>query len=366
MMKLKKATVITGIVLAGLVGGGSTVPANALIFNFTPATGTPSNVTAGFQQAGNLWSSILTDNVTVNIDINFTPLAATDLGGADSYNYNYTYAEVYNALNSRKTSTDDFAAVSSLSSNPALTRLINLTQNNPSGAGSATPYQYTATATDFTMQVTTANAKALGLLTNYTGIDATINFNSLTTWDFNHGATIAAGSYDFVGVAAHEIGHVLGFYSGVDSTINGDPNGLPLDDSQLNNVQPLDLFRYSAESRDLVIIDATGSTADKYFSLDRGITKIAAFSQGVPYSNYQAGHWANNQNLGIMDPTTANGELVQIVENDKRAFDAIGWTRASSQNVPEPENFVGTLICAAFGVRMIIQRKKKLADSINT
>jgi hypothetical protein len=362
MMKLKRAVVTTSLALTGLVGIGSTRPANALIFTFTPGTGITSEVTAGFNKAGEMWSSILTDNVTVNININFTPLALTDLGGADSYTYNYTYKQVYDALNNHKTSTDDIAAVNSLSSNPALVRLINLTKNNPSVDGIATPYQYTATETDATMQVTTANAKALGLLNNYAGSDATINFNSLTTWDFNHGNSIASGAYDFVGVAAHEIGHVLGFYSGVDATINA--NGLK-DDSQLNNVEVLDLFRYSDASKNLGVIDATGSTTDKYFSLNKGATKIASFSQGVPYDGRQAGHWADNQNLGIMDPTTGNGELVQIVENDKRAFDAIGWTRANSQNAPEPENFVGTLIFVAFGVRMMIQRRKKLSDSID-
>ncbi len=355
---------MTGMALTGLVGSGSITPANALKFEFTSASGTSAEAIAGFTKAGELWSSVLIDDVTVKINIKLTPLGANDLGGASSYVDNYTYAQVYDALNNHKTSADDIAAVNSLSST-SLTRLINLTQNNFAGAGSATPYQYTTGVGDATMQVTTANAKVLGLLTGYSGADANIQFNSNVTWDFNHGASITSGAYDFVGVAAHEIGHVLGFYSGVDATINA--NG-STPDTGLNNVEVLDLFRYSTASRDLsinglTVIDATGSNTDKYFSLDKGVTKIASFSQGVPYSGYQAGHWADNQSLGIMDPTTANGELVQIVENDKRAFDAIGWTRASAQNAPEPENFVGTLIFAAFGARMIIKRRKKLSDS---
>lgn len=47
-------------------------------------------------------------------------------------------------------------------------------------------------------------------------MDGSITFNSKRTFDFDPSNGITAGQFDFVGTATHEIGHVLGFISGVD------------------------------------------------------------------------------------------------------------------------------------------------------
>ncbi len=80
--RLKQFAVVTGIISGGIGGNGAITPANALTFNFSPATVTdpvtkitttrviPTEVSNGFKQAGDLWSSLLTDNYHVNT--NFT------------------------------------------------------------------------------------------------------------------------------------------------------------------------------------------------------------------------------------------------------------------------------------------------------
>jgi hypothetical protein len=390
LVKLKQAVVMTGIVLSSVGISGAIAPVSALTFKFTPAAGTSQLAIDGFTAAGNLWSSLFKDNVTVNININFTALGAGVLGQAGSTQQSFSYTQVYNALNNDKLSADDTAAVNSLSKNPTFNMLLNRTSNNPYGAGSATTYlDNDGDANNRTVTITTANAKALALSSN-TGSDASISFSNLFTWDFDRSNGISAGAFDFIGIAAHEIGHSLGFMSGVD-ILDYNSSSPYYSDNQFTYVSTLDLFRYSTESKAKKAIDWTADKRDKYFSLDGGITKIASFSTGETWGDgRQASHWKDNLGLGILDPTAAPGELLQITENDKRAFDVIGWNRSpgnlissstskiqplsaaggiagisSSEtvtptDVPEPSNFIGTFICAAFGTKMIIKRRRKL------
>ncbi len=361
VVKFKQVAVVIGMTLSGIGGSGAMTPVNALTFNFIPAAGMSAQAQAGFAAAGAMWSSLFTDNVTINLNIDFASLGAGVLGQASTTDQLFNYNTVYNALNNDKTSADDISAVNSLSSGSNVNLLINHTINN---GNSATPYLDNTGANTNTIRMTNANAKALGLATTGTS-DASISFSSNFTWDFDRSDGISGGAYDFVGIAAHEIGHALGFISGVDEVDSY--NGSRFD-NQLTYVNPLDLFRYSADSKSKSAIDFTADTRDKYFSLDGGTTKIASFSTGVTFGDgRQASHWKDNLGLGIMDPTAASGELLTISENDQRAFDAIGWNRAVSASataVPEPANLIGTFICAAFGVKLVLKRRQKRFDSI--
>jgi hypothetical protein len=301
-----------------------------------------SNVRNGFQAAANRWSGLLGDNVTLNLVIDFPALPANILGSASSVRTLYDYSTVRSALIGDAQSGDDLQAMSTLAAGPGFTRWINYTNDNPNGVGSATSYLDNSQTQ---LRLSNANAKALGLPT--TGNDATIRFNSdpSTTWDFDPSDGIASGAYDFVGVATHEIGHSLGFLSGVDALdINSPSNNQFYDASQFSFTTALDLFRYSASSAG-VIDSAAGTTA--YFSLNGGATNLALFSTGINHGDgNQASHWKRSRaRLGIMDPTSAPGESGVISALDLRALDVIGWNLASVA-APEP----GTLGLIVFGL----------------
>jgi hypothetical protein len=89
--------------------------------------------------------------------------------------------------------------------------------------------------------MSTSNAKALGLVAgNAPGIDGSITFSSNFSFDLDPSDGISAGDYDFVGIATHELGHLLGFVSGVDVLDeNSPPYDGPFRDDQFTDVRPL-------------------------------------------------------------------------------------------------------------------------------
>ena len=320
VVKFKQAAVMTGIALSGVASSGAMTPANALSFVFTSANGTSADAIAGFNAAGARWSSQFTDNVTVNINIGFTDLGTSILAQASSQRQVYDYSQFYTALSNDRTSADDRTAVASLSNGSTFNMLLNRTANRPTGLDIATPYlDSNGNANNQKINISNANAKALGFLMNSpagvitnleevagfgtsnaslgSGIisdvtlapanaspppDASITFSSSFMFDFDPSNGIDSDKIDFIGVATHEIGHALGFTSGVDvlDFNSPDSSGQFFNDDQFTFVNSLDLFRYSAASKAAGAIDWTADTRDKYLSFDGGVTSIGALATG--------------------------------------------------------------------------------------
>ena len=345
------ARALAGIAMAASIA--ATAPAQAApVFNLNFISGTSAQAQSAFTQAAAIWSNALADSVTVNLTVGTASLPVNVLASAGSTEVVYSYAAVRAALVADSTSANDAIAVANLQAGPNLKLMINGTSNNPNGSGSFTPYidnngaANTNILTDpvglnnNVINMTRANAKALGL--GSTGLLATstdpvctgscdgyIAFSNTFSFDFDPSNGISSGQFDFVGIAVHEIGHALGFISGVDILdINSPGTRGPFTDDAFTYVSPLDLYRCTAASAAQGALDWTVGNPGtaRMFSLNACQSSLATFSQGRTHGDgQQASHWKDNLGLGIMDPTSGTGERLNLTTLDLTAFDVIGW-----------------------------------------
>lgn len=309
------------------VGGILTLATPALasptfILNDVGGVGAGTQARAGFAAAAALWSSVFSNNVTIELNVGFQALSKGVLGQTGSTSTNVSYGNLRSALAKDATSSDDRSAVASLA--PTLSFLSNTPQGGVTNALTHVLENNQANRDTQYLAVNTADQKALGLVAaQSTAVDASITFSSTFKWTFDASQGVAKGTYDFVGIAAHEIGHALGFVSGVDTAdAYAHAGASGLDATAWGS--PLDLFRYDmAGARDWTL----GGTP--CLSVDGGEDCGARFATGYYKGDrYQASHWKHGLHLGIMDPGAAPGTLLGIGPNDLQAFDVIGWNLA--------------------------------------
>ena len=349
-MTFRKFSMMVAVSAISLAALQSTADAQ-LRFNLAPTGNAQAD--AGFQAAADFWSSTFDDDIEININSGFASLDDGVIASAGSARINSTFSDVRNALLADATNALDSGFANSLSTTNDFNVLINRTSDNPNGNGSATPY----VAQQSVLLYNRANAKAIGLIAaDDSNLDAAITFNSDLNFDFDPSDGIGAGQFDFIGVAIHEIGHAMGFTSGVDTLEFN--SGRPAANSQFATI--FDFARHSADSIAAgAELDLTADSRTKFVSFDGGLTTgapgINHFSRGARFggSMRQASHWRDGLGLGIMDPTIGFGEETLVTELDINAFDVIGYNRIVA--VPEP----GTACTlAVFAIGLLVRRRR--------
>lgn len=273
-----------------------------------------------FNMAAGFWESRFSDPITVKVNIAFDNLDPGILGSTRSQRTTHPLNNVRSAMLADSFLTEN-ASVALLPSSSLALADIN------------------GNRSDTSITMTTANAKALSLGTGLDSLyggalpnsaDGEIKFANAfaSSFDYDRSDGISAGSTDFISVAAHEIGHALGFISQADvQDINA---GFTL------HANTLDLWRFSetgaAHTIGTETRQMTAGPAEYYdnvlnnveFSRGKAVVDAAC---GTSSGRCQASHWRDD--LGnLMDPTLAPGVSANITSQDVHAFDYIGYNRS--------------------------------------
>lgn len=325
-----KKTIMAAAVAATLASATS----HAAVINLVDLGGvTGSKAEQGFTIAANYWGDILSNDVIINLGVGFQELDPGVIGSTGSTRADVSIADWQAALNGTKSNStiDQTAVLSDLSPEGGVSGLYH-GFNEEIGAHDSTDTSVLdgTQGVSQTLFANTSVLKAVGIDLLPDQLDGTINFSSTFGFDFDPSNGIDNDAFDFISVAIHEIGHALGFVSGVDlfdlvSTPNGPFLGYNFTDTGIFSA--LDMFRYSAEG---VLDFRTGG--DSYFSIDGGKTALLdnTFSTGrFNGDGQQASHWKDlggcSDQLGILDPNSCFGQMGEVTGLDLAAYDAMGW-----------------------------------------
>ncbi|WMT72578.1 NF038122 family metalloprotease [Bradyrhizobium sp. Ash2021] len=269
-----------------LTGGGITIN---LLYD-AAAMAAPASFRAGIQQAAAILTSTISDQITVNIKIDYSGTGGGAAAGPDNGLYE-SYSSVRADLVNNATPGD--------------------TTFNALPSGSSIQGQSN-------VAVWNAQLKLWGLL----------GANDTATDDGSATFATDINSNLLVGVALHELTHAMGRV----------PYGSPYSTSP----DIFDLFRFTSPGVRMFNGASTASAA--YFSVDGGNTKLADFGQTSDPSDF-----LNSGVQGYNDPFNefySGGTLQSLTAADKQQLDALGF-HAFSPRQPDLSEYVSVSNTAA-------------------
>ncbi len=197
--------------------------------------------------------------------------------------------------------------------------------------GTTIPVRYNASSSTVTNenQIWWTRANYKSTVGSSGGTDAQMQYNSNFNWDWDPSNGISGTSFSFVDVVIHEVGHAMGFTSGVDF--------------RTNDIEALDIFRFQRTDGTgdynpdtTAEFQTTPRTADFNNPNDDANSDIISaeyrMSDGSPSqaSHFrEQGNCSPTTNIGIMDPSFNNGCTFfgrgYYTDGDINMFDAIGY-----------------------------------------
>jgi hypothetical protein len=252
-----------------------------------------SNAPAAFRTDINIavqyLESLFTNPITITIDVGYGEIAGQPLGPGD-------LGESEPAINGQA-GYDYIAPYSSVQS--------ALLAQNASGSSTlpaTSPFSGN-------LLVTSAEAKALGLIASNSGVDGYVGFSSSLPFSYADNVTPPSNENYFIGVVEHEITEDMGRVS----LVNDGPNYYSV----------MDLYRWSSPG---VRDTATGGAG--YFSINDGTTNLGTWNNQT--SNGDLGDWypsgpAPNGDDAFND-YSSSGVINIVSQNDITLMEALGYT----------------------------------------
>lgn len=279
---------------------------------------------AAFQRAAAKWEAIIRTPITIILDVDFgttrfgTPYPSGVLGSTGTQTLPLTGPDLYLAVRD---------SLLEVADNAQQTAVYNALPAN------ALPTDLGPVANS--ISGSTANFRALGALDPVAnpatepasfGPPPSIGFNSNFSFDFDPSDGIDFDKFDFDSTAVHEIGHALGFITDM---------GI----KELSPTRPVfpttwDLFRFrpgglvlnSLGSRQRVMVAGGEQT---YFAGGEEFALATGTPNGTNGDGNQGSHWKDFEQtgtyVGVMDPTGARGERLDLTAADLIALNYFGY-----------------------------------------
>lgn len=273
---------------------------------FTVSGSIPSGGLAAIAMAEAYIEAQWADPMTINISLSFANLGPGVLGGTGSAYANVPWSTARTGLVNGKDSND--------------------TIQNSLPAGSTIPVRYssgsTVTNENRVFFTTGAYESTIG---TFSGTDANMQFNNAFQFDYDPSNGISSGTYSFVDVLIHEVGHAMGCTSGVDFRIN--------------DIEAIDIYRFqrtdgTADYNPDTLAEFTARPRLAAYNAPNDAHNFDIISVEYRYSDgspYQASHFREQApNIGIMDPAFAATESYfpnYYSTADFTLFDALGYDR---------------------------------------
>ena len=332
-------------------GGVQSSSLGSFSININAGAGLLANAPAisAFTRAAAQWEAWISDPITVNIDANMEDMGSTTIiGSTATVILQGDYAEVRDPMVADAVNESDDGIVAFLPTEAQFSASV------PAGMAVSG------------LAAAKANLKALGftgLDANFGATDATITFNTQFAFDYDNSNGVSGGTVDFETVAAHELGHALGFLSEVDyadALVN-----LGLVDTL--TPRTLDLFRFENDDSN------DPATTGQFTSMPRSLVpNVDAITDEITPIGFdgaeermstgrlvgdgrQASHWKDNaftgDLVGVMDPTLPNATVELVDLPDLRSLDLLG----NEIVTPEP----ATLCVLGLGSSLILRRRRR-------
>jgi hypothetical protein len=293
--RVTRWSIAAGAVLVGLLAA-SAAQALSIIPVYDSSITSRANaatIEAAFGAVASEFDKAFARNVTVKIGVswgkvNGVSLPSGTIGSSRmSLLGGFTYADVASILRADATANPTDANMKTLAAHlPAV-----------SPAGSR---QY---------EIPYAEAQAVGYLPATISADSGyVGFSSSAAWDYSPSNGISAGTYDFEGLAAHEIAEVLGRVTGLYTT-------------SPTYATPIDVLRYSANG-----VSSFSYTNTAYFSVNGGYTNLG-------YFNVSGGGDRSDWRSIVGDAQNAylsTGVNYALTTADKTLLDVLGWGTAAA------------------------------------
>lgn len=237
---------------------------------------------ASWEAAAKVFTDAFSDPIHINITVDAVTKASV-FGESFPGFVTISYSELYDRVVAYASTENDAIAIGPGGS---------MTPTDPSNGG--------------TWQLTRAQAKALGKIPDDMSDDGGTTFGVGNAFTFS--GPIAAGTFDFQGIAAHELAEVMGRFG-----LSGGNNTFSL----------IDVFSFTGAG-----MRSMGGGAGNFFSIDNGTTLLKEFNDSAA-NHLDTRDWAGGTNDSF-NQFSDSGVVNPVSAVDLQLMDVIGYGRVNA------------------------------------